>query len=68
MALRGGGSGGGVVPFKAKRNKKDGRGEKLITMSQNRQKRRDQRLPWRCGIKGIKVRFKGKRARTPSLA
>lgn len=42
--------------------------KKLITVSQSRQKRRGQRLPWRCGIKGIKVRFKGERARTPSLA
>lgn len=43
-------------------------GKKLITVSQSRQERREQRFPRRCGIKGMKVPFKGKRDRAPSLA
>lgn len=73
MVLRGGGvwGGGGVVPFKAKRNKKKGgRGEKKCDYSESEQadEKRAERLPWRRGIKGMKVRFKDKCARTPSLA
>lgn len=69
LAGWGGGWGRGV-PFKAKRNKNrwKRRGGELITVSQSRQERREQRFPRRCGIKGMKVPFKGKRGRAPSLA
>lgn len=63
------GGGGGVFLSKRRETKIDGRGgEKLITVSQSRQERREQRFSRRCGIKGMKVPFKGKRGCAPSLA
>lgn len=65
------GEGTGVCSIyrKEKQKKKDGGGGGgVITVSQSRLKRPTDPdgLPWRCGIKGIEVRFKGEHVRSPS--
>lgn len=69
---RGGGVGSIYRKEKQKKTDKWTWGEKriptVITVSQSRMKRpaAADGLAWRCGIKGIEVRFKGEHARAPS--